>query len=205
MNWLAHLLLSEDDAASRVGALAADWVKGHAREALDPDVRRGMARHAEIDGFTDAHPVVRLSRSRIRPPQRRFAGVLVDVFYDHFLALDWDRYCAAPLGDWTRGVYGQLAAYSGPLPPGMREGFRRMAEDDWLGSYAAVDGIDATLRRMSRRLKRPTPLADAADELVASYEGFREDFRAFFPDLRRHVYGSGIEESPYSVSEATKT
>jgi acyl carrier protein phosphodiesterase len=187
MNWLAHLYLSEDAVEYRIGNVIADWVKGEARKQLNTGIQRGLACHREIDLFTDAHPVVARSKARIRPPFGRYSAVLVDVFYDHFLAHDWRCYCEIPLGKWTAQVYAQFSTYPGELDERIRIGLRRMADDDWLGSYASVEGIEVILRRMSNRLSRANHLGDATPELVAHYDGLHEDFRTFFPELQERV------------------
>jgi len=181
------MLVSTPDTEGRIGNVIADWVKGQARVGLSDGVRRGIACHLEIDLFTDAHPIVRASQARIEPPYRRFAAVLVDVFYDHYLAIDWDQYCAVPLKTWIARVYDQFAGYAGPLPPDVHAGLMRMRDHDWLGSYFTVEGIDVILKRMSRRLSRPTVIGDGATELVAHYDGLRSDFRTFFPELQAHI------------------
>jgi acyl carrier protein phosphodiesterase len=147
-----------------------------------------------VDVFTDAHPIVLRSKRRIRPPHRRYAPVLVDVFYDHFLAVHWDRYSPVPLPEFTRSVYADLAEWHSRLPEPMAGATRRMAEQDWLGSYAEIDGIREVLQRMSRRLKRENPLAAATEALLAEYEGLEADFFAFFPELAAAVR----DEIPHS-------
>ena len=92
MNWLAHVFLSEPNVEFRLGNLLADLVRGDARAAVSAEFARGAEQHKRIDAYTDAHPIVRRSRARIRTEYRRFSGVLVDVFYDYFLANDWSRY-----------------------------------------------------------------------------------------------------------------
>lgn len=187
MNWLAHLYLSEDDVEHRIGNVIADWVKGEARLAFSPGVQRGFACHRAIDLYTDAHPIVAQSKARIEAPFKRFAAVLVDVFYDHFLAANWDRYCDVSLSIWTAGVYAQFATYWDTMPAQVRTGLQRMAEDDWLGSYASVDGIEAILRRMSHRLSRPNLLGEATPQLIAHDDNLRSDFHLFFPQLQAHI------------------
>ena len=91
MNYLAHVHLAEPSAAGRFGALLGDFVKGAPDPELPPSVRRGILMHRRIDAHTDAHPVHRTSRRRFAGPRRRFAGIIVDVAYDHFLASAWSR------------------------------------------------------------------------------------------------------------------
>jgi acyl carrier protein phosphodiesterase len=187
MNWLAHIFLSPDEAEYRIGNVIADWVKGEARLHLSAGIQRGIACHKVIDLYTDAHPLTHQSMARIEAPFKRYAAVLIDVFYDHVLAQDWSRYCDVPLATWTQQVYAQFNAHSSDLHPQVRLGLLRMGEDDWLGSYATVRGIDAILKRMSHRLSRPNLLGEATPQLTAHLAGIREDFHAFFPQLQAHV------------------
>jgi acyl carrier protein phosphodiesterase len=195
MNWLAHLLLSEPEVEHRLGNLLADLVKGKARAALPPGVRRGIACHQAIDAFTDAHPVVHCSKRRIGEEHGRFAGILVDVFYDHFLARDWPHYVGGTLDDFTAEVYASFHAYAAEaLPEEARELVRRLSEGDLLGSYRRVSGIEAALDRLSRRLEarlgRRFELGRAVADLEAHYDDFGRDFADFFPELRAHVKAS---------------
>ncbi len=187
MNWLAHVLLSPDDAEFRVGNVAADWVKGARRLDFSPGIQRGFACHTQIDLFTDAHPIVRRSQQRIQPPYRRYAGVLVDVFYDHFLTLHWARFAAAPLRLFVDGFYAQTERLRHALPAEVNRGFDHMRRDDWLGSYGTHDGVALTLWRVAHRLRPGNLLAEGAAELAARYAGLQGDFLAFFPLLRQRV------------------
>lgn len=198
MNWLAHLLLAEDDVEHRIGSVVADWVKGEARSQFSAGIQRGFAGHRLIDLYTDAHPIVAQSKARIEPPFTRYAAVLVDVFYDHFLAVDWDRYCDTPFRAWTTRIYAQFAEHWDNLPSMVCLGLKRMAEDDWLGSYATREGIEAILKRMSRRLSRPNLLGEAAPQLTAHYDGLREDFHAYFPQLQAHVRAARAGRSAHT-------
>jgi acyl carrier protein phosphodiesterase len=190
MNWLAHLYLVGSDDEERIGSVIADWVKGEARLGLSEGIRRGMAHHQQVDIFTDAHPIHQRSQARIQPPFRRYAAILVDVFYDHFLARDW-AVCATsqtgPLSDFTRSVYASFAAHWDALDERVAQGLQRMTADDWLGSYATPEGIDVILKRMTRRLSRPNLLGEALPELLAHYDDLRGDFHEFFPALSERM------------------
>jgi acyl carrier protein phosphodiesterase len=191
MNWLAHVFLSEPDVECRLGNLLADLVKGKARQGMSPRFRRGLACHQAIDAFTDYHPVVDRSKARIGEPHRRFAGILVDIFYDHFLAHDWDRYAPVPLDTFTADLYASFRAYPIDLPDDARSALTRMMEDDRLGSYREVAGIESTLRRLSvrlaERLQRPFALEGAIRDLTTHAAEFAGDFAEFFPQLQAHV------------------
>jgi acyl carrier protein phosphodiesterase len=191
MNWLAHVYLSEPGAECRLGNLLADLVKGKARQAMSAAFLRGVACHQAVDAFTDFHPLVHRSRARLAPRWGRVGGILVDVFYDHFLARDWPRYSPVPLAEFTAGVYADLRSIQADLPAEARAGLERLIAEDRLGSYRTVAGIEDALRRVSARLAARTgrdfALGRAVVELTANDAGLAGDFAAFFPELCAHV------------------
>lgn len=186
MNYLAHLHLAPDDAAARVGNLLGDFLKpshaGHLPQAL----QQGMALHRQIDSYTDSHPLVARSKQRIAAERRRYAGILVDIFYDHFLAQHWPRFSSMPLADFTSRSYAELQAHRQWLPPRLLDILPRMQAEDWLLSYAEVDGIAAVLRGFSRhRIQRDNPVADGIDDLLQHYAALEQDFLDFYPQLQQ--------------------
>jgi acyl carrier protein phosphodiesterase len=195
VNWLAHAFLSEPDVECRLGNLLADLVKGRDRDGMNASFLRGVKCHQAIDSFTDSHPVVHRSRARIGSGYRHVTGILVDVFYDHYLALDWDRYSAEPLDAFTARLYSDLRAHPITAPEEARAALDRMVRDDRLGSYRTLEGIEATLLRVSIRLTERTgrefALEKAITELRANFDGLGSDFAEFFPLLRSHVAAIG--------------
>ena len=188
MNFLAHLALSGDDPDVILGNLMGDFLKGVDAGRYPRGIQRGIQLHRRIDSFTDAHPVFARSRRRLRPPYRRYAGVLVDVFYDHFLARDWCRYSAREdLDSFISRSYQTLSNSPVELPPRLQRALPRMIREDWLGSYATEAGIDLTLKRISGRVSRANPLPDGASQLKIHYEGLAADFAEFYPAIIRHV------------------
>lgn len=191
MNWLAHAWLSEPDIEFRLGNLLADIVKGTDRNTMSPAFLAGVRRHQAIDAFTDWHPVVHRSRARLIGAHRHTSGILVDVFYDHFLALDWDHFTDEPLDTFTARLYTDIRAHPIALPTEAREAVERMIAEDRLGSYRRLDGIEATLRRVSLRLSarlgRDLALERGVAELVAHFDELHADFAEFFPQLRDHL------------------
>jgi acyl carrier protein phosphodiesterase len=183
MNWLAHLLLSEPDPAYRIGNLLPDLMPMAQLARLPAEYQRGIVRHRQIDAFTDSHPVVRRSIQRIEAPYRRFGGVLMDVFYDHFLAVGWQRYSPVPLPEFLAEVYDAFDAEHEALPEEVCSWLRQIKRVDLLGSYRKIDGVADALRRMERRLKRPVQLAAAVGVLEQHYQAFQADFDEFFPCL----------------------
>lgn len=191
MNWLAHLYLSEPDAEARLGNLLADFIKGRERQGLSPRMQHGIRCHQAIDAFTDYHPVVQRSKGRIGPEHRRFAGILIDIFYDHFLARNWACYTAMPLETFTGEVYQSLLAFAAHLPGEAGKAIQRIAAHDLLGSYQHLEGIEETLKRLSRRLaqrwQRVIALEEAIEDLRTHFDALESDFRDFFPQLQQHV------------------
>lgn len=193
MNWLAHVFLSEPNVEFRLGNLLADVVRGAQRETLGDAFLRGARQHHAIDSFTDAHPVVRRSRARIGASQRRFSGVIVDVFYDYLLATRWPDYSTLALDEFTAQFYDQVRGAGILLPEPAQTLVERIARHDLLGSYARAEGVERSLRRISMHLasrwNRPFALEQAVADLVAHEAAFAADFAEFFPALQAHVEG----------------
>lgn len=187
MNFLAHAYLAGDDPALIVGGVVGDWIKGPLPGALPADLARGVALHRAIDSHAETHPAFRASRARTSPGRRRYAGVLVDIFYDHLLARDWTQHHDAALADYCAEIYRLIDVRLIDLPDPARDVLRRMASEDWLQSYAEIDGIADVLRRMSRRARQPNPLAGGEEELLAGAAGFAEDFRWWLGDAGKFV------------------
>ena len=162
-----------------------DFVKGPLSGHHGSEITRALALHRRIDTYTDGHLVVRQSRHRVSAARRRFAGVLVDMFYDHFLARHWDEYHDVPLERFTARVYSALHEHHALLPERLRDIAPRMAAADWLGSYRHVEAVGLALDGMSQRLKRGNALRHSSEELLAHYDAFDGDFRTFFPDVVR--------------------
>ncbi|NMG77086.1 ACP phosphodiesterase [Aromatoleum diolicum] len=179
MNFLAHAYLAGDAPADRLGGLIGDFVKGPLPAGLPPDIAAGVRLHRQIDVFADAHPAFLRSRARVSSPRRRVAGVMVDMFYDHFLALHWRRFDAEPLEAFTSAMYRLMAQHDALLPPRLVEILPRMRESNWLCSYRSEDVIEMALDRMALRLRRDNPLTGSGAELRADYAGFETDFFEF--------------------------
>ena len=187
MNWLAHLYLSEPTPAFRIGNLLPDLAPALELVGLPREFQRGIAQHRRIDAFTDRNPIFRQSIARIEAPYRRYGGILVDVFYDHFLARDWSSFSSQPLTAFVAEVYASFEPLRAEIPPHAYYRLEQMKAGNWLGSYGDLTGISVTLTRMAARFSRPTPIAHAGTVLEENYQSFRSDFVAFFPELVVHV------------------
>jgi acyl carrier protein phosphodiesterase len=191
MNWLAHAFLSKREGEFRLGNLLADLVKGRDRAGMSAGFLEGVRMHWRIDAFADWHPVVHRSRARIGDGFPHARGILVDVFYDHFLAVEWERYAREPLDAFTARLYEEMRGYESSLPEQIRPFAEGMVRDDLLGSYRRVEGIEAALRRLSLRLLsrtgRDLGLERGVGVLVSDFERLRGDFVEFFPQLQGHL------------------
>lgn len=186
MNYLAHLHLGGDAPAQLLGSLYGDFVKGPLKGQWPQAVEQAIRLHRRIDVFTDAHPLVEQARARFPGARRRFSGMVLDVFFDHCLALHWAEFCAQPLPDFTARVYRVLAAEP-VLPERLALIAPRMAAQDWLGSYRDFAVLEQVLQGLQRRLSRPQGLDGALVELEQLYLPLTDDFRAFYPQLQAFV------------------
>ena len=192
MNFLAHLFLASPDTDCMLGSLAADFVRSREIAGFPDTIQAGIRLHQRIDSFTDAHPVVAASKRRLHPPYRRFAGVLLDIFYDHYLAVRWGQYSPSTILEvFAQQVYRVLEQKQSMLPDRLRRMSPRMIEEDWLVSYRNIEEIDRSLKRLSQRIRRENPLGDGVALLRTRYDEFESDFESFFPDLMEFTQRDG--------------
>ncbi len=188
MNFLAHALLAGDAPALIVGGVVGDWIKGPLPAGLPDDLARGVALHRAIDHFAESHPAFCRSRSRVSADRRRYAGVLVDVFYDHLLAKNWAAIHQQPLDEYCEALYALIRDRLHDLPASAHPALTLMAQEDWLTSYAQIEGIADVLARMSRRARQPNPLENGEQEFLADVEGFTGDFSVWLADTREFCW-----------------
>lgn len=186
MNYLAHLHLGGDAPAQLLGSLYGDFVKGPLAGQWPADIEAAIRLHRRIDVFTDSHPLQAQARARFPAERRRCSGILLDLFFDHCLALHWADYAAEPLPQFTGRVYRVLAAEP-RLPERLALIAPRMAAQDWLGSYRDFAVLEQVINGMGRRLSRPGLLEGSLIELERLYEPLSADFRAFYPQLQYFV------------------
>jgi acyl carrier protein phosphodiesterase len=185
LNYLAHALLAGDDPALLVGGVIGDWIKGALPGVLPGDIAAGVALHRAIDNFAELQPAFRRSRLRVSAGRRRYAGVLVDVFYDHLLARNWASIQHGSLDQYCETVYRLIEDRLGELPISTHFGLTLMAKENWLSSYAKIEGIADVLARMSHRARQPNPLKNGEEEFLADVSGFTSDFYEWLDDMRR--------------------
>lgn len=185
MNFLAHLHLSGHDTEVIIGNFIGDFVKGrNLVEQFGPAIARGVELHREIDLFTDHHPVVAQSKHRLRPKYRHFSPVIIDVFYDHFLARDWSQYHPDPLPVYANRVYDLLTSRKAFLPEKVNWMVPYMIRDNWLVNYSQTEGIHRALSGMARRTPYDSKMDEAVADLKEYYHEFGSEFSIFFPQLQ---------------------
>jgi acyl carrier protein phosphodiesterase len=184
MNFLAHAYLSGNNENIIVGNFIADHVKGKAINSYADEILKGIKLHRRIDAFTDSHYIVKESTGRLKAQFGRFSGVIVDMFYDHFLARNWNEYSQLPIRKFTFGIYRVMMNHFMILPPKTRRILPFMMADDWLASYANFEGLNMALTGMSRRTNFNSGMENAVEALKKDYSLYKDEFSAFFVELR---------------------
>lgn len=178
------MYLSGDDHEVLVGNFMGDFVKGPLGEAYPPRIRQGLMLHRKIDSFAQRDTNFQTSRLRLSPYYGLYRGILVDLFYDHFLAKEWNSWSDIPFPDylaWARSIIEKHLA----IMPAQLQEFVPVIFNELLPSYKSIAGTESALKRMSRRVKRPNPLAEGGAELTRHYEELETDFERFIISVQR--------------------
>ena len=183
MNFLAHLFLSGENEDILVGNYLADLMNKRALDQMQPDIGSGVFLHRMIDHYTDNHPQVRASSALLRPRHKKYAPILVDIFYDYFLAKNWSKYSTEDFNAFRKRCYATLLDYSHLFPDKIAKRTKQMIGGDWLYSYGHHEGIDFVLHKLEQRVSRPELLAEGIDSLIENEKKLSEQFKSFFPDL----------------------
>lgn len=189
MNFLAHLYLSRHNEELMIGNFIADAIKGKNFEAFTPGVIQGIMMHRQIDTFTDEHTITRQSKARLMPRYKKYAGVIVDVFYDHFLAINWNQYHDELLAIFVDKVYQLMDKNISQLPPKSQHMLPYMMQHNWLLNYSKIEGIQRSLSGMASRTSFISNMQFATEELELYYDDFNNEFKLFFEDARQHFNG----------------
>ena len=162
----------------------ADGIRGKQFENYHLEIQKGIILHRFIDSYTDAHPIFRKSTKRLHEKYHHYAGVIVDVFYDHFLAKNWKNYSDENLVDFTNRFYQSLQDNYDFLSERAKGIMPYMIERNWLMSYQTVEGISKILTQMDGRTKNASQMRFAPNELLEFYDDFESEFTTFFEDMR---------------------
>lgn len=183
MNYLAHIYLSGDDELVSIGNFMADHVKGNKYKLYAPDLQKGILLHRHIDSFTDAHELVRKSKRRLDDRYGLYRGIIIDILYDHMLAKNWSFYSDMLLSKYTQSFYVKLKRHFEVLPEKIQHMSKYLIREDWLLSYAEIEGIQKVLEGMNRRTGGKSNMHLAIHDLLDHYDDFENDFTIFFKEL----------------------
>jgi acyl carrier protein phosphodiesterase len=187
MNFLAHIYLSGSSDEFKVGNFIGDYVKGKDYEKFPPEIRKGILMHRGIDWFTDNHPIVRQSKTYFTPRYHKFSGIIIDIFYDHFLANEWNSFSDENLHDFVDSVNKVILKYADVFPEGIKKIVPYFIADNWFETYASIEGIEKILMKMSQRTSLPYEDNYAIEVLKDKYNSIRDEFLEFFPQIINFV------------------
>lgn len=184
MNFLAHIYLSGENDLIKIGNFMADGIRGKQFEHFPEDVQKGILLHRFIDTYTDSHDIFRTSTKRLHDRYHHYAGVIVDIVYDHFLAKNWTKYSDEELELFVKRFYHSLHDNYEILTEKTQGLMPYMIERNWLVSYRTTEGIQHILTQMDRRSKNISQMQFAVEELIEFYHEFEEEFTLFFEEMR---------------------
>lgn len=189
MNFLAHIYLARHSDRAMVGALLGDFVRLKDTVLYHPEIQADIVLHRMVDTFTDSHPVVLAAKGMFQDQHRRYAGILLDIFYDHILSTHWSDYSDEPRQQLIQRFYAALQEQGRILlPDTLQAALPRMISQDWLGSYHEFSGVEIAVQRTSQRLSKNGHLLFAGlADLQSNFAVLSEGFQQFFPDLVRYV------------------
>jgi acyl carrier protein phosphodiesterase len=195
MNFLAHIYLSGDDDLIRIGNFMADGIRGKDYLKYPEMVQKGILLHRAIDTYTDRHTVFRQGKHRLHETYHHYSGVLMDMYYDHFLAKNWSNYHAIPLEIYADAFYTLLKTNESILSPRTLKILPPMRTDNWLVKYATLDGLKDILTQMDWRTKNQSGIKNGMNELLNDYEMYQNEFGLFFEEMQLFCENWMIENS----------
>lgn len=193
MNFFAHLILAEPTAQSRFGNLLGDFCRGVDIQSLPSAVRAGLYRHRAIDRFTDAADQVKTAKLLFSAQRRRFAPIILDVLFDHFLLRHWSRFDPRDLATLISQIYQDLWQQRAQMPAAMALTVTSIVEHDWFGSYQSLEGVGLALDRIAGRLRFPHQFSGAITEIRQHELQLEALFLQFYPQLQAYVGALGAE------------
>jgi len=183
MNFLAHAFLAHPSIPLIIGNFIGDFVKGKQVNTYEREIANGIMMHRRIDEFTDNHFVFKKSKGRISKKYGHYSGVVIDLYYDHFLAITWEEFTDIKFDLFVSELYQTILKNEDLLPEKAKMMLPYMIKYDWLSNYATIDGIDKSLKGLAKRTRFDSKMEDAAEDLIQNYESIKNDFRDFFPEI----------------------
>lgn len=183
MNFLAHVFLSCTDEELMIGNFIADMINNHEVKSYSAGIQKGIQLHRKIDEFTDQHPEVLKGVRRLNDKHKRYASVIIDVFYDYILGNSWEQFSDTPLDEFTQNTYLTLQKNLPILPKSLQRSLPHMIADNWLYEYKTLYGIQRALNSMQKRTSRPEWLNGAVNTLQEELPELEKEFKVFFPEI----------------------
>lgn len=165
----------------------ADGIHGKNLDGFPIDVQKGIRLHREIDTYTDFHPIFRQSKHRLHERYGHYSGVIIDIFYDHYLAKNFSNYSNQPLEAFASNFYSLLDKNFEILTPRFKMILPILKEENWLVLYATIEGISHILYNMDRRTRLQSKMQFSAEELKQFYSEFETEFTSFFAEMELFV------------------
>ena len=184
MNFLAHIYLSGESDELKIGNFIGDFVKASDMENYSKTINQGIEMHWAIDEFTDQHLIVQKSKDRLRPKYGHYAGVIVDIYYDHYLARNWKNYHSQDLRIYVNNQYRMLESHISILPKKVVHMLPFMIQHDWLYNYQYFDGIERVMHGMANRSSFNSKMDESVLELKKYHREFEKEFEEFFVELQ---------------------
>jgi len=193
MNYLAHIYLSGTNTDVQLGNFIADFIRGNRYKSLPLDIQKGIQLHRFIDEYTDSHPVFKKSKKRLFKEFRHYSAVIVDMFYDHFLAINFDKYSNIPLYQYSQDFYDLLEQNKAILPDRVVSLIPVIIRYNWLYSYRDLSELTSILNQMNNRTSYATELHKSVEALKKDYAIFEHEFFEFFEELQHAVEKKKVE------------
>ena len=187
MNFLAHIYLSGDSRELLIGNFIGDYIKGKEYEKYPLAIQEGILLHRQIDYFTDTHAITKSAKKLVRERYGLYAGIVIDIFYDHFLSANWDRFSEMPLKTYVRDRYRVLDSGFSMFPVGVKTWFPYFIKSNWLEAYTSFHGLVMVFKRMSYRTSLPDHSEYAVAQLEENYDLMNDYFDEFIMDLQTYV------------------
>ncbi len=184
MNYLAHCCLVPPTPEALAGALLGDLIHGPDLSALPIEVARSIRLHRAIDRYTDNHPEVIACKNLLQAPLRRYAGIIVDVAFDHLLARDFSHWHPVPLGTLAEQVYDAIARYRQLAPASAVGRLDYIRREHLLERYVDERSIGKALTGIGTRFRRDNPLHEAGVAVTQLLASWHQRFVLFYPELK---------------------
>ena len=187
MNFLAHIYLSGNNEEVIIGNFIGDYVKGSAYHIYPEKIKAGILLHRFIDSFTDKNTHTLDAKLLFAPKYRKYAGVVIDIIYDHFLASNWSRYSYVPLKDFIDDFHKLLIKHNDMLPTEVQNFVPKLIHNKRIYSYKEIEGIRSVLSTMSKYTSLPDHSDFAIEVLKNNYELLKRYFFLFFSDITYYI------------------